>query len=147
MNIVRRLKRLEAIGGTPRTEDPLFYVRVNAMRNLAPSDWRAVSAMARRSYITGRAISDGDAVSKNSVNASIRFARDSSIDSPSLAISSSGHNATYPSSSRSIIAVNRCGEFMVRIYTDRLGAQWQLNLRVDYRGRAEQNLPLPRTTS
>ena len=53
MNIVRRLKRLEAIGGTPRADDPLFYVRVNAMRNLAPSDWRAVSAMARRSYITG----------------------------------------------------------------------------------------------
>ena len=38
MNIVRRLKRLEAIGGTPRTEDPLFYLRVNAVRNLAPSD-------------------------------------------------------------------------------------------------------------
>ena len=53
MNIVRRLKRLEAIGGTPTDNDPLFYVRVNAMRNLAPADWRAVSAMARRSYLYG----------------------------------------------------------------------------------------------
>ncbi len=43
MNIVRRLKRLEAISSTPSAEDPLFYVRVNANRNLAPADWRTVS--------------------------------------------------------------------------------------------------------
>ena len=68
--------------------------------------------------VSSPAISDRDAVSKNRVKASMRFARDSSIDSPSLAISSSGHNATYPPSSRSIIAVNRCDEFMFRVYPE-----------------------------
>jgi hypothetical protein len=32
-------------------------------------------------------------------------------------MSSSGHNATKPSSSRSIIAVKRCAAFMIRVYT------------------------------
>jgi hypothetical protein len=58
---------------------------------------------------------DGEAVSKNSVTASIRLARVASMEAPSLVISRSGHNATKPSSSRSMIAVNRRADFMVRV--------------------------------
>lgn len=39
------------------------------------------------------------------------------IDAPWLAISSSGHNDTNPSSSRSIMAVRRCVRCMIRVYT------------------------------
>ena len=46
-----------------------------------------------------------EAVSKNSSRASLRLSRASSKDSPWLAMSSSGHRATYPSPSRSMIAV------------------------------------------
>ncbi len=60
-----------------------------------------------------RLISEGAAVSKNSVSASMRFARASSIDPPSLAMSNSGHNATKPSSSP--IAVKRCAGFTTRL--------------------------------
>lgn len=49
--------------------------------------------------------------------ASIKLTRASSIETPWLATSSSGHNATKPSSSRSIIAVKRCAAFMIRVYT------------------------------
>lgn len=65
--------------------------------------------------------SDGSAVSKNRVSASTRFVRASSIDEPWLAISSSGHSATNPSSSRSMIAVKRCDCTMVQVYTRSLG--------------------------
>jgi L,D-peptidoglycan transpeptidase YkuD (ErfK/YbiS/YcfS/YnhG family) len=53
------------------------------------------------------AISGVEAVSKNSVSASIKFARASSIVEPWLAMSNSGHRDTYPSSSRSMMAVSR----------------------------------------
>jgi hypothetical protein len=77
-------------------------------------------------------ISEGEAVSKNSVSASIKLVRASSIDVPSLAISSSGHRATNPSSSRSMIAVTRYAAFMIRVYTGSIGCSsrrsvdWQL---------------------
>ena len=61
------------------------------------------------------------AVSKNRVSASIRLVRASSIDEPWLAISSSGHSATNPSSSRSMIAVTRCDCTMLRVYNTSLG--------------------------
>ncbi len=52
-----------------------------------------------------RSISSAGAVSKNRVSASFRFARASATVSPWLATSTSGHRATYPSASRSTIAV------------------------------------------
>jgi hypothetical protein len=55
-------------------------------------------------------------VSKNSVSASMRLARASSMDASWLAMSNSGHNATKTSSSRSIIAVKRCAGIMIRVY-------------------------------
>ena len=53
MKILRRLTRLESTILTRPGRDPLFYVRVNAMRSLDPGDWRAVSGMAPRFYMTG----------------------------------------------------------------------------------------------
>ena len=64
-----------------------------------------------------RATSKGEAVSKNNSSASIKLIRASSIEAPWLATSYSGHNATNPSSSRSIIAVKRCAAFTNRVYT------------------------------
>ena len=56
-----------------------------------------------------RTTSDCDAVAKNSVSASTRLARASSMVAPWLAMSNSGHRETKPSSSRSMMAV-RAGE-------------------------------------
>lgn len=53
-------------------------------------------------------ISSGEAVSKNSSSASLRLSRACSMVLPWLAISSSGHRATYPSPSFSIIAASLC---------------------------------------
>ena len=44
---------------------------------------------------------------KKGVNASTRLARASTMEDPRLAMSSSGHSETKPSSSRSMIAVKR----------------------------------------
>src|ERR1035437_6795575 len=52
----------------------------------------------------------------------MRLVRASSIDAPTLAMSSSGHNATKLSSSRSIIAVKRCVGFMIRVYISSTGS-------------------------
>src|SRR5579862_3996000 len=79
------------------------------------------------------------ATSKNSVNASTRLARASSIDWPWLATSSSGQVATKPSSSLSMIAVNR-NRCIVPIYrmADRLGTvkrtRFVLRQLRDFRG-------------
>lgn len=62
-----------------------------------------------------RSTSEGSAVSKNKVSASIRLARASSIDVPRLAMSRAGQSATKPSSSRSMIAVSRRGCFMIQV--------------------------------
>src|SRR5271165_5926869 len=51
----------------------------------------------------------------------MRLVRASSIDAPSLAMSNSGHSATKPSSSRSIIAVKRCAAFTIPSLHDQAG--------------------------
>jgi len=60
--------------------------------------------------------SDRSAVSKKRERASTRFALASSIEDPWLAMSSSGHSDTNPSSSRSMIAVKRGDCVMIRVY-------------------------------
>src|SRR5215472_10689716 len=78
------------------------------------------------SWLNRCSTSEGCAVSKNSVSASTRFARASSIEFPSLATSNSGQSATKPSSSRSMMAVRRLPVGMLPVYS---GAHWLLIFR------------------
>lgn len=65
------------------------------------------TCVTKTSWCNLRETFSSSAISKNSVSASTRFARASSTDHPWLAMSNSGHSATNPSSSRSMIAVSR----------------------------------------
>ena len=94
------------INFVPEPERPL-RLREHVAYPIGTSTWAT-----KKSSRIRREISDGSAASKNRDSASIKLAQASSIDTGWLAMSSLGHGATNPSSSRSIIAVIRRIWFM-----------------------------------